>query len=371
MLRQSFVTQPSGGINYLSLFDTALQQRPFDGFDVAVAYATAGGVKELTRECRRVAGSDWDRMEKRWLVGIDYCRTEPLALEMLANERSSTVKIHDGRVVVNRRNCTPVLPFHPKAFLFRSDTATAIVSGSGNLSRNGLTKGHEVGSVLVVRDPANAAENSARDICVGVRTWFDQLWTHASATSHVLSAYSSVFESVENLKAPVPTDDDAGDAEWLSSAAQRGALSAQQLRQLRVCNRFWIEAGTLTRNRGPKRPGNQLMLSRMSRVFFGFPSIDLPRDTMVGTVGICFGTHRRDDCSLRFSNNAMDVLGLPIPDEGGPSKYDDECLHFERRNDGCFELFLGTAHQKAKWARASAKIDALHSMRSGRKWGVY
>ena len=371
MLRQDFVTQPSGGINYLSLFDTALQQRPFDGFDVAVAYATASGVKELTKECRRVAGRDWEQMEKRWLVGIDYCRTEPIALEMLANESSSTVKIHDGTAVVNRRNCTPILPFHPKAFLFRSDTATAIVSGSGNLSRNGLTKGHEVGSVLFVRDPANEAENNANDICAGVRTWFEQLWAPASSTAHVLPAYSRVFESAENLKTPVPTDDDAGDAEWLSNAAQRGALSAPQLRQLRVCKHFWIEAGTLTKNRGPRRPGNQLMLSRMSRVFFGFPSIDLPRDTTVGTVSISFREHRRDDCSLRFSNNAMDVLGLPIPDEGGPSKYDDECLHFERKNDGCFELSLGQTTQKAKWVRSSAKIDALHSMKSGRQWGVY
>jgi hypothetical protein len=371
MLHQQYVTQPSGGINYLSLFDAALQQRPFDAFDVAVAYATVSGVKELTRKCKGVAGGEWESMEKRWLVGIDYCRTEPIAIEMLANERNSTVKVHDGTAVVRRLKCTPLLPFHPKAFLFRSDTATAIVSGSGNLSRNGLTKGHEVGSVLVVRDPLNHQERAAHDVCLGVRTWFEQLWTPATAASRVLPTYSSIFESVDHLRSPVPTDDDAGDTEWLSTGSHRGALTVEQLRQLRACKHLWIEAGTLTKNRGPRRPGNQLMLSRMTRVFFGFTSTDVERDTTIGSVSICFGSHRRDDCSLRFSNNAMDVLGLPIPGEGGPVKYDDEYLHFERMSDGAFNLTLGTASQHRKWGQASSAIEGSHAMRSGRAWGVY
>lgn len=371
MLFQQYVTQPIGGINYLSLFDAAMQRRPYDVFDVAVAYATIGGVKELTRKCRLLGGKEWESMEKRWLVGIDYCRTEPMAIEMLANEPRSTVKIHDGNNVVRRLRCTPILPFHPKAFVFRSDTATAIVSGSGNLSRNGLTKGHEVGSLLVVRDPKSQHENTANDVCLGVRTWFDQLWSRGTAATRVLPSYTSIFESVDHLRTPVATDDDAGDTEWLETGSRRGALTAEQLRQLRACRHLWIEAGTLTKNRGPMRPGNQLMMSRMTRVFFGFPSKDVNRDTTIGSVSICYGSHRRDDCSLRFSNNAMDVLGLPIPDEGGPSKYDDEFLHFERMSDGSFNLTIGRGGQLQAWSRKSAAIGALHSMRSGRKWGVY
>lgn len=371
MLHQQYVTQPAGGINYLSLFDAALARRPFDGFDVAVAYATATGVHELTRKCRGVAGKDWDSLEKRWLVGIDYCRTEPIAIEMLANEKNSVVKVHDGTAVVQRRKCTPLLPFHPKAFVFRSDAANAIVSGSGNLSRNGLTKGHEVGSVLIVRDPATPQETAALELCLGVQTWFDGLWTRASATARVLPAYSEVFESVEHLRSPAPNDDDAGDTEWLSTGPQRRALSVEQLRQLRACKHLWIEAGTLTKNRGPRLPGNQLMLSRMTRVFFGFPSTDVPRDTTIGSVCIRYEKHRRDDCSLRFSNNAMDVLGLPIPAEEGPDTYDDENLHFERLSDGTFRLTLGTPIEKRRWIARTKAINGLHRMRSGRTWGVF
>lgn len=64
MLHQNYVTQPIGGINYLSLFKSALEHRPFDGFDVAVAYATVSGVKKLTKAFSEYAGEDWKRMQK-------------------------------------------------------------------------------------------------------------------------------------------------------------------------------------------------------------------------------------------------------------------------------------------------------------------
>jgi len=110
MLHQQYVTQPDGGINYLSLFDVALAQRPFDGFDVAVAYATANGVRELTQKCRAVAGRDWDSMDKRWLVGIDYCRTEPIAIEMLANESHSKHDVRQDLSALREGQVSGVLP---------------------------------------------------------------------------------------------------------------------------------------------------------------------------------------------------------------------------------------------------------------------
>jgi hypothetical protein len=371
MLHQKFVTQPVGGINYLSLFDEAMAQRPFTAFDVAVAYATANGVRELTRRCSEIAGRDWDIMQKRWLVGIDYCRTEPIAVEMLAKQKNSSVRVHDGAAVVRRRNCTPSLPFHPKAFLFRSDTASAIVTGSGNLSRNGLTKGHEVGNVLVVRDPENNQERVAHEVCLGVRSWFDKLWLKASNATSVLPDYSKIFESDRNLISPAPTDDDAGETEFLETSMRRPGLSATNLRQLRTCKHLWMEAGTITKNRGPQLPGNQLMMSRMTRVFFGFPAEDLPKDSTIGQVCIRYQEIYRDDCSLRFSNNSMDVLGLPIPVVEGPESYDDEILHFERLSDESFRLSLGNPVLRQKWTRFSQAINGLHRMKSGRQWGVY
>lgn len=371
MLYQQYVTQPVGGINYLSLFDAALQRGPFDAVDIAVAYATANGVRELTRRCRDTAGQDWDQIQKRWLVGIDYCRTEPIAIEMLNNERNSFVKIHDGRAVVLRRKCTPLLPFHPKTFIFWSNIAKAILSGSGNLSRNGLTRGHEVGSVLLVREPRTREELAANDLCIDIERWFNDLWTVGSDANLILREYTRIFESVENMLSPVPNDDDAGNTDWLAVRAPRRALSPEQLRHLRACKHLWIEAGNLTRNRGPNLPGNQLMLSRMTRVFFGFPSTDVTRDTHIGDVQVSYETQPSHNCSLRFSNNSMDVLVLPIPGDGGPDRYDNENLLFERMRNGTFRLTIGTNRDKRQWNQMSARINGRHSMTSGREWGVF
>jgi hypothetical protein len=113
------------------------------------------------------------------------------------------------------------------------------------------------------------------------------------------------------------------------------------------------------------------MLSPMTRVFFGFPAEDLDRDTFIGHVAIEYGGRLRGDCSLRFSNNSMDVLGLPVPGTEGPPKYDQETLMFERRADNTFELTLGNASQVRQWQQKSAAIDADYRMSSGRRWGVF
>ena len=47
MLFQMFVSQPAGGVNYLRLFEEAFERATIKKFEVAVAYATLGGVSEL------------------------------------------------------------------------------------------------------------------------------------------------------------------------------------------------------------------------------------------------------------------------------------------------------------------------------------
>src|SRR5947209_6941217 len=96
MLLQRYVSQPSGGTNYLSLFRLALDTARFSRFDAAVAYATVGGVESLDDTLQRGVGGQWPHIKKRWLVGIDWCRTEPLAFDRLASMPRSRVRIPSG-----------------------------------------------------------------------------------------------------------------------------------------------------------------------------------------------------------------------------------------------------------------------------------
>lgn len=373
MLHQSFVTQPSDGINYLSLFGEALDRAPgLKRFDAAVAYATRSGVLALDKFYKQKDAAIWAKLEKRWLVGIDYCRTEPIALQMLLDLPNSAVRIHAGRQVVARKMCTPVLPYHPKTYLLHGPKTIGAICGSGNLSANGLTKGHEIGNLMITSDPRGEAEELVRQICSQLGTWYTSTWDAASTVKSIITPYTEVYDSVPHLRAPTPTDDDCSETETLEVAHKsRRALGPEDLRQMRACKRLWLEAGNLHHNRGKGKPGNQLMLTPMSRVFFGFQARDLDPNTTLGDVAISFHGGTRPDCSLRFSDNSMDVLTLPVPGDGGPSAYDQQNLIFEKQPDGSFTLELGSAKDKAFWIKQSKLINGYHRMTSGRQWGVY
>jgi len=371
MLHQTFVTQPSGGINYLSLFGHAFEKAPqLQQFDAAVAYATRGGVLALDSFCKRANEAAWRKIEKRWLVGIDYCRTEPLALQMLLDLPNSTVKIHAGEQVVNRKMCTPVLPYHPKTYILHGPATIGAICGSGNLSANGLTKGHEIGNLMITSSPSGGAEEMVKTICDQLDGWYATNWSTASTLKSIFYPYSSIYQSAGHLRSPTPTDDDCSETASLAIAHRR-ALGPDDLRQMRACKHLWLEAGNLHSNRGKGKPGNQLMLTPMTRVFFGFQARDLTPNSTLGDVSITFDGGTRPDCSLRFSDNSMDVLTLPVPGDGGPSAYDQRNLIFEKNSNNTYFLTLGTARNQADWIKASKAINGYHRMTSGRQWGVF
>lgn len=364
MFIQRFVTQPIGD-EYRSLLATGAAAKGFSHFDAGVAYATLQGVAAL----EDTLDTYWGGWKKRWLVGIDWCRTEPLALQRLSVVGQSRVRIHDGARLANIHGCVPSVPFHPKAYIIRSASQIAVVSGSGNLSANGLKRGHEVGSLVFVDESAGKAEKQLRDACRSVSDWFERMWEGASPlTRDLLGAYQSRFDTSREM--PTPTDDDVIGAVQLE---RRRGLTAEMLVQLRMAPSLWIEAGNLHENRGTGLPGNQLMMSPMTRVFFGFPASDLPRDTLVGHVFIQFEKDRVER-SLRFSNNSMDVLSLPIPGQEGPDAYDREVLLFTKSTDRTgthFVLRLGGASDRTSWRKRSERLGTSFEMTSGRKWGVF
>lgn len=341
---------------YLGMVHDAFYDVAPSNLEAALAYATDSGVATLIAKLEPLDG--WRKVRKRWLIGIDYCRSDPTAIGYLKDLPKSEVRIHDGKFVVARNGCVPRVSYHPKLYIFRRTGHSAVILGSGNLSYTGLQVGIEAGVSLLDNDEATLRT---------AKKWFTGHWKKACSWAEIEKPYSRQYLSVKNRRNPMVTEDD----HVPEVSTKRGQITPEQLRQLRVCQHLWVEAGNLHKNRGRELPGNQLMLKRNTRVFFGFPARDLPRDSTVGHVEILFDGQSREDCSIRFSNNSMDVLTLPIPDFKGSFKYDQETLCFTRIGVRKFRLEIGTNGDSRKWKRGSRAINGLFEMKGGRKWGIY
>ncbi|MCC6765244.1 MAG: hypothetical protein IT293_11340 [Deltaproteobacteria bacterium] len=364
MSRVDYIAQPAPRTT-LDALQAILQDGAVESIDVAVAYVTSGGAYELLKRLAETLGEAWSGVPKRWITSFDYCRTEPVALASLLKVPKSSVRIHDARFCLDHGGA-PKMPFHPKTFLVRTDLRDYALAGSGNMSRSGLLRGVEAGLVVSV-NRAGPTEPTAAAAMQSMRAWFSRTWNNATRlTPALFTGYRRLFEHRDNLKAPAPTEDDVA-----STDTGRGTLSTKELQKLRVCTHFWIDAGNITKNRGPKLPGNQLMMKRLSRVFFGFPSTTIPKNTHVGDVRIGFDSGPATLFSLTYSDNKMDKLVLPIPGAGGPPAYDNECLLFVRTKPRVFELTIGTKAAKAQWLKKSSAIDGAFHMASGREWGVF
>lgn len=264
----------------------------------------------------------------------------------------------------------PLRPFHPKTFIIRGPEAEFVLAGSGNLSKSGLCRGHEAGLAIGLEKPY--AKGSAASVAANAvgefGAWFDALWGDAKPLSDsLLRRYTDSYESQPNLTYPTPTDDDI-----VPQETRRGQITATDLRKLRACRHLWVSGGKITPNLGEDRPGNQLMLKRLTRVFFGIPAIDVPRKTHLGYVHISYDGGVARECSLNFAHNGMDRVTLPLPGTEGPTKYDNENLIFRRIGPGRFDLVTGSKAQLASWHKRSKSIDASFQMPAGgRQWGVF
>jgi HKD family nuclease len=368
--------QPLASRRIVDLLIAAVDHGGWTSFDGAFAYATVSGVQVIASnlESPYSRGASWNGLTKRWLVAIDWMRSEPAALELLNAMPNSSVRIVDGANVVTRPLCTPKRPWHPKAAIFAGTDQAAVVHGSGNLSRNGLTSGHEVSSLLLVDRPRNIPERSLLGQAQASKAWFDGLWGSASPYAGALkAAYESQYKA-QTKRHVIPIDDDAAPTTRLS-AGRRGGVDSERLRQLRACEHLWIFAGNLHHNRGAGNPGDQLMLSPMTRVFFGSPAEDRPTNSALGYITITRSGVDKPDCSLRFSDNSMDVLTLPVPGTSPwPAAYDRQHLLFTRvieKGQVKYRLDIGGAANVAQWKRTSRANGSAFRMTSGREWGVF
>ena len=339
----------------------------FEAMDVAAAYITSSGLFDLREALDEPFNLSDEARQKRWLTSFDYLRTEPVALETLLALPNSAVRIHVPEVVLKNKGM-PKTPFHPKAFLFRrGEDIEFCLAGSGNLSRSGLSKGVEAGLAIGVDRSDAATDPQAIEAVNASRAWFEHFW---NASSHLnaalLGRYTKLYEAAENLRNPPATEDDTA-----NSDSSREAISAEDLKKLRACRNFWIDAGNVTKNRGKHLPGNQVMMKRMSRVFFGFETKNLPKDSPVGVVELSYDGSAFGDYSLTFSNNGMEKLILPVPDNGGPVSYDNKILHFRAVAPRRFELRVLPKGQIGQFRKRSKAVDGAFKMKGGREWGVF
>ena len=78
--------------------------------------------------------------------------------------------------------------------------------------------------------------------------------------------------------------------------------------------------------------------------------------------------------TMRFGDNSMDKLNLPVPGADGPDSYDDSILFFDRQGTDelgrvKFRARLGDEEDLQK--RKSAALSAGgYAMRSGRRYGL-
>ncbi len=360
-----YIVQTYPSRKYLELFDIALAHGDYTHFDVAVAYATLSGVRVLEKLFEAKNGGQWKRLKKRWLVGIDWCRSDPSALSRLDGLSGSQVRIPDGIHVASRSGCLPNRPYHPKLFVLRGAEKSAIVCGSGNLSFTGLTRGCECGSVFLLNSSDCPESNQE---FVRLERWFNTAWNGADSLNSIKSLYQLRCDAQTKQKKFIATEDDVNPEDEITG---RTGLSEIQLRQLRTYGNLWVEAGALGSNLGAGRPGNQLDMRRYTRVFFGAPAEVLPLETFIDSITLVWDKEIHSNRTLKFGNNGMDKLNVPPAGERGPLFYRGKTLLFSRRADGRFQFTVGSNSELIRWRRQSKAKNAAYTFPGGREWGVF
>lgn len=354
---------------------TATGAPGFTSVDVAVAYATRGGVDALVDRLQREPG--WASASKRWLVSIDFGFTEPAALEALAKVVQSDVRVPNGLEVVARTNLAPRTTFHAKGYLFRGPTwgssPTGLIVGSANLSISALT----VGSELMTRQSwfgsLTPAERGTLDVTAKpYLNWFEDVWASADPLLSVLPQYKAARKKAR-LPRFLPEDRTPLAKSMAADPGAKEVHGALEV-QLANCKSIWFETGHLYENRGVGKSGNQLDTPRGTRVFFGFNATKVSKNSVLGHVQIQVPGFRSVQRSIRFANNQMDKVNLPLPGSDGPSSYDNRVLIFDRQDAAeegrsCFSLTVTDSSGLAK--RKQAAVNAVDlAMQGGRPYGL-
>lgn len=306
------------------------------------AYATQSGAAAFDIE---FGAPFWNQTSSRWLLGIDYGRTQPQALRTLLAKANTEIRIHDGAWIVDRRGFIPRRDFHAKAAILKNQmlNRSGIVLGSGNFSSNGLRRSIEAGASIVAEENEFPA--------IGLTTKFEvaeRLWHEATPVLEILDQYEEGWRT--------------------SFSRAANEIQEQDFAEQPVGDVFWIEAGYITRNRGPNRPGNQIDFPRGMGRYFGLPfSANQARNTVIGEITFSTPVGAPVINNLRMGNNLMEKVSLPIPETHGFDIYDGKVLVFQRTGASFAMSALEVADFEAAFGD---RLTGVHVMASGRRYGT-
>lgn len=344
---------------------------PYDHVDIAVAYASAEGVRLLEEA---VAGKYWVESRKRFLVSMDFGFTQPRALTLLSEIANAEVRIPNGSKVLESPSLRPPSAFHPKVFVFRGDQwfkLSALIVGSANLTASALSTGSEVVSRQLWTGSYPTEAWNSREQAKPLLDWFDYSWETADPLIEVIEPYKQRRRA---LPAPHgPREERTRSTRRYLASADDHAISGSLSVQFAEARTLWVEASSMIKNRGTAA-GNQLNTPRGTRVFFGFDSDHVPRNTTLGSVAIRVEGYSYVPRSIRFGDNGMDIVGLPIPEDNGIDTYEGSYLVFTREMqsvDGQERFTLRPVNAEAlSVMRERAHNSVEHMMRGGRRFGL-
>lgn len=358
------------GVVREAIYEASRQSGSYTSVDVAVAYASAQGVRVLTDA---LGGGPWIAARKRFLISLDFGFTEPEALARLSRLDNAEVRVPNGRAVVASPTLQPTSAFHAKVFAFRggqSEKLLGLVVGSANLTASALSTGAEVVTKQVWQE---GFESDARgDRAQGLVRWFDDTWQGADRLEDVLDNYRERRRQMP--RRPKLREERTRSTRMYIATTDEHVIVGPLAVQLASAKAMWMDASSVIRNRPGTLPGSQLNTTRGTRVFFGFGAENVPRNTGLGGVYIRIPGYDYVFRTIRFGDNGMDIVNLPIPDRHGLETYQGRHLIFVREStsaDGlaCFKLIVtDIAGVDAMRVAATNSIDL--QMHSRREYGL-
>jgi hypothetical protein len=240
--------------------------------------------------------------------------------------------------------------------------------GSGNLTASGLLTGSECG-VLTSWSAPKGAQKEAMFRAYDGMSWFDTIWRNASPVTEIIETYAKRWK-----QSPPPIIEEDEDLVDLYEGGSGHVVEGDFALALAAAKALWIEVHELYKNRGRNEAGNQVDTPRGTRVFFGFPPTAVAKNSVLGQVVLQNDGFRPVECSVRYGNNQMDKVNLPVPGTDGPDSYDHSILLFERAGTTAggtpqFRVFVGDEVDLRKWKEDSLSAQD-RTMHSGRRYGV-
>jgi HKD family nuclease len=304
----------------------------------AFAYVTDSGVAQVGTH---LSGHLGPTRHCRWLFGFDYGRSHPTALRALAKMGNFAIRIHDGEYVVQSKSFVPRVSYHLKTALtlHPDGSPNRQMVGSGNLSASGLTSGIEAGCVVDF-DAVDQEHGTA------LMTALEEMWDLATPLEDVIEEYAQRYVAV----------------------TQPRIFTQQPPNAIETATLFWIDVGYVTKNRGAKRPGNQFDLPRGAHTHLGVGEVTNPLlNSILGDLRIKTPTGDIIERRLRFGNNAMEKLTLPIPEQYGYECYDGKILTFRLEGQ---DVLLEAFEHDDFFQIYGMHISSCSEMQSGRKYGT-